>query len=211
MSKESLAHPLSVRLAFPFIRAALKLFLLFLGPLRVSDRRRVPREGALLIIANHLSYLDPPAVQLASPRLIHFMAGIELFERGDRITQFVKWWRAFPVKRGASDRRALAHALMLLKAGECVCLFPEGNLSEDGQLLPLQPGWFMLARKTGARVIAARLDGTQYVVPPGIEKFQKGKGPVTVKWSEPITIPEGDEQEIAQAMEAWAIEQLSPR
>ncbi|HAY14584.1 MAG TPA: hypothetical protein DCY02_08970, partial [Armatimonadetes bacterium] len=88
MSKESLAHPLSVRLAFPFIRAALKLLLLFLGPLRTSGRQRVPREGALLIIANHLSYLDPPAVQLASPRLIHFMAGVGLFERGDRITQF---------------------------------------------------------------------------------------------------------------------------
>jgi 1-acyl-sn-glycerol-3-phosphate acyltransferase len=211
MKQEDIRHPLSVKLAFPFIRAALKLFLLFLGPLRVSDRKRVPRDGALLIIANHLSYLDPPAVQLASPRLIHFMAGIELFEREDRITKFVKWWRAFPVRRGASDRRALAHALMLLKAGECVCLFPEGNLSEDGQLMPLQPGWFMLARKTGARVIAARVDGTQYVVPPGIEKFQKGKGPVTVRWSESITIPEGEENEVAQAMEAWAIEQLSPR
>ncbi len=211
MSQENLRHPLSARLAFPFIRAALKLFLLFLGPLQTTGRKRVPRDGALLIIANHLSYLDPPAVQLACPRLIHFMAGIELFERGDRISKFVTWWRAFPVRRGASDRRALAHALMLLKAGECVCLFPEGNLSEDGQLMPLQPGWSMLARKTGARVIAARVDGTQYVVPPGIEKFQKGKGPVTVQWSEPFTIPEGDEKEIAQAMEAWALEQLSPR
>lgn len=74
MSPEKLRHPPSVRLAFPFIRAALKAFLLFLGPLRTTGRKHVPRDGALLIIANHLSYLDPPAVQLASPRLIHFMA-----------------------------------------------------------------------------------------------------------------------------------------
>ena len=47
--------------------------------LRVVGAEHVPREGAALLAANHVSLLDPPVVGAAAPRPLHFMAKAELF------------------------------------------------------------------------------------------------------------------------------------
>ena len=159
-------HSLSLRLALPFLRLFTALIFLVLGPPIVRGSRRVPRNGGLLILSNHISDLDPILVQLACRRTIHFMAKSELFDI-KLLGPLIRWFRAFPVKRGEPDRPSLRHAIELLKLGEAVCIFPEGELSETGELLDLQRGAALIVRKAGVPVICCGLQNTNRILAYG--------------------------------------------
>ncbi|MBL8087352.1 MAG: 1-acyl-sn-glycerol-3-phosphate acyltransferase [Chthonomonas sp.] len=137
-----------------------------LGAVRVRGSASVPDKGAVLIVANHRSDCDPPVVQIATPRHVHFMAKSELFEMPS-VGWFLRWWQAFPVKRGAPDRGALREAINRLKAGHCVCIFPEGQLSATGLLQEVLPGAMLVARQAGVPMVCLGLQGTNRVMPYG--------------------------------------------
>lgn len=157
-------HRLIVRLTFPLMTLFVRVLFYVLGPIRSHDRNNVPRNGGLLILANHIADVDPPVVQLACPRMIHFMAKSELFEI-PVLKHFIKWFHAFPVKRGEPDRAAIKHAIALASSGEAVCLFPEGQLSETGALQPLLPGAALIVRKAEVPVVCCGISGTDRVMP----------------------------------------------
>ena len=90
---------------------------------------RFPKEGAVLLCANHISNLDPPVVGITAPRPIRFMAKEELF-RVPVVKTLVKNLHAFPVKRGMNDRQALRIGLEVLKQGEVLGIFPEGRAAK---------------------------------------------------------------------------------
>ncbi|MFJ8065155.1 lysophospholipid acyltransferase family protein [Psychrobacillus sp. NPDC096426] len=94
---------------------------------------KFPKEGGILLCSNHIDNLDPPVVGINAPRPVNFMAKEELFNL-PILKSILPGVRAFPVKRGMSDRDALRRAIKLLKDGEVVGLFPEGTRSRDGQL-----------------------------------------------------------------------------
>ena len=108
----------------PIARVFTAVLLFLLGPVRVRGAYRVPREGGVLILSNHLSDIDPAVVQHACPRAPHYMAKSDLFEV-PVLRTLLKVFGSFPVKRGEPDRKALKHAADLLKAGEAVVIFPE--------------------------------------------------------------------------------------
>lgn len=126
----------------------------------------MPRKGGVLILSNHISDIDPILVQLACRRTIHFMAKSELFEI-KLLGPLIRWFRTFPVKRGEPDRAALRHAIELLKLGEAVCIFPEGELSQSGELQALQRGAALVVRKAGSPVICCGLQRTNRILPYG--------------------------------------------
>lgn len=182
-------------------------FFWLMGPLTVCGRDRVPHDGPLIVLANHLADVDPPLVQMACPRAIHFMAKSELFTI-PILGAIMRWFRAFPVRRGEPDKGSLRHALDLLKAGEAVGVFPEGELSQTGELLPLKEGVAMLARLSGAWVICARIDGSQRMLPYGKLLIRPAFRRVWVAWSEPRKFSKDDAPQVVME---WARERLSPR
>jgi 1-acyl-sn-glycerol-3-phosphate acyltransferase len=149
---------------YPVLKLFVRGLMLVLGPLRVRGRAGVPTTGGLLILANHIADIDPPVVQLACGRSIHFMAKSELFAI-PVLGVLIRWFHAFPVKRGEPDRAAIKHAISLLHAGEAVCIFPEGELSESGRLQPLLPGAALIVRKAGVPVVCCGLRNTNRVMP----------------------------------------------
>lgn len=167
---EGWAFPIQSRryqkLVLPALRGIGRGLFLALGPIAVEGLEHLPRQGPVLLASNHLADIDPPVVQIACPRPIHFMAKSELFQIRF-LGPLIQRLGAFPVRRGEPDRSALRHALRLLEQGECVGLFPEGELSQTGELLPLKPGFALLARQSGAPVVCIRVDGTQRVMPYG--------------------------------------------
>ncbi len=146
-------HNLSVRLALPILRLAVRALMLVLGPTVVKGAYRVPRTGGVL-------------VQASCPRQIHFMANSELFEI-KVLRPVIRWFHAFPIKRGAPGRAAIRHAIDLLHAGEAVCVFPEGALSVDGELQDLLPGAALIVRKAGVPVICCGVRNSNRIMPYG--------------------------------------------
>lgn len=157
--------------------------------MRVRGKSNVPRTGGLLVLANHLSDVDPPAVGHAIPRMMFFMAKSELFSV--RILgRIIRYCRAFPVKRGKPDRVALHKAIELLREGNCVVIFPEGELSEDGKPIALQPGASLIIRKSNATVICCGLKGTNRIMPFGKVIPRPAFGGVSAQFGMPKKFPE---------------------
>jgi len=92
---------ISYLLVFPIYR------LLFRG--RTAGNGNVPRQGALVVVANHGSHLDPPLLGHALGRPVAFMAKAELF-RVPILGAIIRACGAYPVSRGASDREAIRTA-----------------------------------------------------------------------------------------------------
>ncbi|ACX52265.1 1-acyl-sn-glycerol-3-phosphate acyltransferase [Ammonifex degensii KC4] len=137
-----------------------RLYLHIFRSFRVEGLEHFPREGPVIVAANHQSYLDPVALGCALPRRVYYMAKEELFHI-PVLRTLIRWLGAFPVKREEMDRRALRTALNLLARGQVVGIFPEGTRSREGKLLPLQPGAALLALKSGAPVVPVALTGTR--------------------------------------------------
>lgn len=136
--------------------------------LKVIGRENIPKEGGLIVAANHTSYLDPPLVGLAlwPYRKLYYVAKTELFKIP--ILGFIlRLVNAFPVKRGKPDRLALKRASHLLKKGEAVCIFPEGTRSRDGKLQPPELGISLLVLLSGAPVLPVAVINTDKALPRG--------------------------------------------
>ena len=116
----------------------------------------IPREGPLILAANHASNLD--AVVLGSwlmPKLgrrIHWLGKKELFD-----WPIVGWAAAnggvHPVDRGAADVEAFRLAQRILDEGNILFVFPEGTRSPDGSLQEARDGLAVLALRTGAPIV----------------------------------------------------------
>ncbi|WP_342512227.1 lysophospholipid acyltransferase family protein [Sporosarcina sp. FSL K6-1522] len=101
--------------------------------IKVIGKENFPKEGGVLLCANHIDNLDPPIVGITCPRPVHFMAKEELFSV-PILKTILPSIKAYPVKRGMSDREAFRNTLKHLKAGNVVGLFPEGTRSKTGEL-----------------------------------------------------------------------------
>jgi len=144
--------------------------------IRVTGNEHVPRSGAVLIVANHLSNFDPPMLGWASrPRKSFYMAKSELFANR-AISWIISSLGAFPVDRGGMDRNAVRVARDLLARGESVIMFPEGTRSTDGRLRAAFPG----AGSMG-------LDPEVTIVPVAIWGSQHRRGPVRVVFGPPVS------------------------
>lgn len=155
----------------------LVLPLLHLPPLRMRRRgtEHVPRRGPLLIVCNHVSVCDPIVLTAAArPRRTAMMAKAELFAN-PVVSFLLRLQRAFPIRRGAGDVRAIRHALSLLDAGECIVIFPEGHVSRTGHMRRGHPGAGFFAQRPGVTVVPAVCWDTQLF-----------RGPVRVTFGPPI-------------------------
>lgn len=143
------------RVLYPPIRA----LGLLLAPVRFVGAERLPPRGGFILIANHISWMDPPWIEFALGRAIRFMAKRELFDVA--ILGFLlRAIGCFPVRRGEADREAMATALRVLEAGHAVGFFPEGHRSPDGALLRAHPGIVLLARRSSAPLVPIAITGS---------------------------------------------------
>lgn len=173
-----------IRRGYRFCRLFCQAFFLLYLRGRVIHSDRVPREGAVLLVCNHQSFLDPVIAALALPRECHFMARDTLFHK-TRFGRFIRYLNAFPVKRGAADIGAIKETLRRLKRGQLVTVFPEGTRSTDGTVGAMHSGVVLLAKRAGAPLVPAAVLGA-YKAWPRHQKLPAPK-PVVVAYGEPLT------------------------
>ena len=157
------------------------VFLRFGAWIKVFGRRQVPRSGGLLVISNHQSSADPPVVQIACSRVIHFLARRELLDI-KHIRKFIMWWRIIPISQSSADRGAIKTAVALLKAGRCVGIFPEGQLAADGKLQKILPGVAMILRLSKCPCVCVGLTDTRFVMPDETMVPRWSGRPITANW-----------------------------
>jgi len=133
---------------------------------RVLHREHLDVPGGAVVVCNHESFLDPPLAGVAFDEPLHFLARKTLFDNpvGGPI---IRSWQAFPVDQDRPDPGSLKKLIRLLRAGEKVLLFPEGERCWDGKLLPGQPGVGLIVAKAKVPVIPVRLFGTHQALPRG--------------------------------------------
>ena len=124
---------------------------------RSNGAAQFPATGGVLLIANHLSYVDPVLLQLACPRPIRFLS-YQGLQENILLDWVFRLSGCIPISRTRSSA-GLRRAIRALRAGEVVALFPEGQISRTGQLMPLMRGFEVVARRAGVPVVPAFIDG----------------------------------------------------
>ncbi|HYF15286.1 MAG TPA: lysophospholipid acyltransferase family protein [Phycisphaerales bacterium] len=135
--------------------------------LRADGVENVPPEGALLLVANHQSYLDPPAIgSVITKRNLDYIAKAELF-RVPLLGPLIRTLNSIPVHGGAQDIGSIKEVLAHLAIGRGTLIFPEGGRSEDGEMKPFKRGAALLVKRARCRVVPVAIDGAYKAWPPG--------------------------------------------
>lgn len=154
---------------------------------RVEGVEHVPTDGPAIISPNHRSFFDSPLVMAMAPRPVIFLGKAEYMDR--RTTRLL--FPAFgmvPIKRDVkkASMAALETAAELLGEGRLVGIYPEGTRSRDGLLHRGHTGVAHLAMMTGAPVVPVGIVGTERVQPIGSNVPRPFRGPVRIRFGEPI-------------------------
>jgi acyl-[acyl-carrier-protein]-phospholipid O-acyltransferase/long-chain-fatty-acid--[acyl-carrier-protein] ligase len=138
---------------------ALRLFGLSLARLiyRVSavGVERLPRAGFLLL-PNHITWVDAIVLLLACPRPIRFLIAQEYYQNRF-LHPVLRTVGCIPITSRRA-KEAMRFAAEKIRAGEIVCLFPEGQLTRSGTLLRLRRGYEIIARQAEGAVVPVWLD-----------------------------------------------------
>ena len=160
-------------------RALIRFCFNVFGRMEVTGRECVPPYGPLIVVANHISYNDPPSVAVAMPRPLSFLGKKELFTPALK-GRFFSSLRVYPVDRSMSVS-AIRTALNLLAQDQAVVIFPEGHRSPDGTMQQGLAGAAYLAMKSQAPILPIGITGTEKFphqrMPLPLCRFQINIGP----------------------------------
>ena len=166
--------------------ATMKVLLWTLSRWRVIGQENVPREGPLIVVANHLNLADPPLLSASIPRRIAFMVKQELYYRHWGVP-FVRGFGAFPVHRGRIDREVLQRAEAVLQQGLALGMFPESTRSPNAQMQQAYPGTALIALRTRAPILPVGVVGTEKV--RSVRSLVLGHPDITVTIGKPFLLP----------------------
>lgn len=164
---------------------------------QVYGADHVPRTGRLLIVANHASDFDPPLLSCAVRRPVSYMAKEELFQV-PLLSQAIRLYGAYPVKRGMGDRAAIRAAIRQLEAGWAVGIFLSGTRTSDGRIPSAKLGAALLAAKTQTPLLPVSLWGTHQIMKKG--SALPRPVPLTIRIGDIITPPLSTQRDALEAV-----------
>ena len=169
-------------LLYRLIQLFIKFILTINGSLKVYGTENVPKTGGIIIASNHISYLDPPIVGAALPRIATFLARKGLFE-----VPVLGWMikrSAFPIDRDNPKPSSIKEAVRRVKKGEAIVLFPEGKRSETGALLEARRGVDVIAKISKAAIVPTLLIGSDKALPLKAKWIKRAN--ISVVFGKPI-------------------------
>jgi 1-acyl-sn-glycerol-3-phosphate acyltransferase len=161
---------LNAAIAFYLYTLLPEFLLRFLSWLLVSTvyrldehgRENLPEHGAALLVANHVSFADALVISAACPRPIRFVMERAIFQ-APVIHVLARGMKAVPITPQREDPEIYAQAFATvaqeLRAGQLVCIFPEGRLTTDGEIGPFRPGLMRILAETPVPVVPLALSG----------------------------------------------------
>ncbi|MDA1117617.1 MAG: MFS transporter [Proteobacteria bacterium] len=130
--------------------------------LEKSGLEHVPDEGAALIVANHVSFVDALVIAAACRRPVRFVMDHRVFRLP--VLNFVfRTGKAIPIASAKEDaqmmERAFAEVAQALREGDVVCIFPEGRITDTGEVYPFRRGLTRILEQTPVPVVPVALRG----------------------------------------------------
>lgn len=172
--------------------------------MKITGRENLITEGPVLIVCNHQSFIDPPLIGNLYQHAIWYLARKTLF------TGFAGWlyprWQAIPVDQDKPDMASLKTVIKLLKEGETVLIFPEGERTADGGLGEAAPGVGLVAAKAGVPIQPLRIRGAFEALPRGSARITLSR--ISVAVGPPIRLTP---EELKQATGKEGYDQLAKR
>ena len=160
------------------VKGAIWIYCKIVYRFEVIGKENIPKDGAVIICANHRSFLDPPLIEITTGRYTRFLAKEELTE--NKFLALLGYvFDAILVKRDSKEVKALKESLQTLKDGDCLALFPEGTRNGLAKGEKVKDGAAFFAVRSGAKVI-----------PCGIKGGEKGNRKITVTYGEPLDYSE---------------------
>ena len=163
-----------------FIGLPITLFLRWRANLIFKNDVLIPKQGPFILIINHESYLDPILISTLSPRRVGFFTKSTTF--ADRILQPIfRAYRSLPNRRYEIDPHVVRQALGRIKKGNCIGIFPEGERTWDGQLLPFKFNTIRFLMSVQVPIVLVKISGAYDVLPRWTHKIQKGEIKIEVQ------------------------------
>lgn len=159
---------------------------------RIFGKDKIPEQGAALLVANHVTWIDGVLLLLASSRPIRMIAYAD-YVKGGVIGWLSNLFEIIPIKSSDGPKaliQSLNTARDALKNGELVCIFAEGQISRTGELLKFEKGAIRILKGTDAPVLPVYLDelwGSIFSYEGGRFFWKKPK-----YWPYPVSINFGD-------------------
>lgn len=154
--------------AYFLVRNTLVPSLRLLFRFRILGLEKIPQRGGVIIAPNHVSNFDPLCMGLVvdkAGRRPRFLAKASLWR-----VPVLRWIfgnaKQIPVERGTGNRAPMEAAIAAVKRGECVVLYPEGTITTNPDLTPMQgkKGIARLALATGAPVVPVAQWGPHWYI-----------------------------------------------
>lgn len=151
--------------------------------LRWYGTGNIPREGPVLIAANHQSFYDPVIISLTAGRRITYM-GLKKFFDYPVLGGLMRRFGCVPVAEHPRTATAYRELLRALRDGTACGIFPEGGRSCDGLVGPPRPGVGALALASGAPVVPVTIHGACRAWPTGRHLPRSGR--IEVLFGQPM-------------------------
>lgn len=179
-------RPISSPRIYSLCRWSARMVIRLFYRVRVVGQDRVPGEGAVLLVANHGSFLDPPIVGATlRKRDTNFLARRSLFK--GPLGWLIRRLNSIPLEDNAGDVKAIRQVLERLSEGQPVLIFPEGSRSYDGRLQPFRDGAQLIIRRAKCPVVPIAIEGA-YDTWPRTRKLPRLFGcRVAIEYGEPVS------------------------
>ncbi len=177
--------------------------------LRLQGQHNMVPKGPALLVANHQSFLDPLLIGLCARRPLVYLARKTLF-RNRFFAAMIRSLNAVPIDQEGVGKEGLRTILDQLELGNPVVVFPEGERTPHGRMLPLKPGIHLLIRRTQAPIVPVGIAGSYDAWPrwraypiPAPLFWPAGAGTISVSLGKPI-----DARRFAELPREQALQEL---
>jgi acyl-[acyl-carrier-protein]-phospholipid O-acyltransferase/long-chain-fatty-acid--[acyl-carrier-protein] ligase len=129
--------------------------------LDVQGRENIPAKGGALLVPNHASLVDGCLILASTNRFVRFLMFKDFYEH-PLMKPFAKSLRIIPISSNQGPREmihSLREATQTLRDGEIVCIFPEGQMTRIGQLLPFRKGMERILKGVDVPIVPVNVDG----------------------------------------------------
>ncbi|OGH98436.1 MAG: hypothetical protein A2039_08470 [Candidatus Melainabacteria bacterium GWA2_34_9] len=167
-----------------------------LFPVKIEGREYLVQNGKMILAGNHTGWVDTLILQTACKRPVWYITGPVAFQL-PVVKHIIKYFNVIPIvpRKG---REGLDAAINKIEKGEVVCIFPEGRLTEDGNLMKFNKGVAYMHKNSKALIVP-------FVIQGGFEAWAYNKPfptfrKIVIQFGQPLNMTEAEDKDIVNEL-----------